>query len=246
MPFHTAGNLGGLFTSLGSDERYFRIVNMDDPSFQRRSVSFQVDGEFVDAFDDIINFVTVNFRKKYGAGHDDVTSQLIINGSDLKKGVTLKEISYPRLGISGSEWLDYEYQLLWSFKGSSKVVRYPADPAQWIRKSDPAVQLIPPLAKEYIEVDGDRQLFAKDNIASVSISFASTQGGERKVVRNLILRTGDASSTSKIAVYHDPGTQVVYQPAWYHPSLGEAKTGIVLLNSNYVYLQPPAPDQFKK
>jgi hypothetical protein len=246
VPFHTAGNLGGLFTTLGGDERYFRIVNMDDPSFQRRSVNFQVDGEFVDAFDDIINFVTVNFRKKYGGDHEDVTSQLIINGSDLKKGIALKEISYPRLGIPTADWLNYEYQLLWSFKGSSKVVRYPSDDKKWISSSDPAVSLIPPLTKEYIEVDGDRTLFAKDSIASVNVSFASYQGGQKKVVRNLIMRVGDPGSTSKITVYHDPGTQVVYQPAWYHPTLGQAKPGISLLSSNYLYLQPPTPDKFQK
>jgi hypothetical protein len=246
VPFHTAGNLGGLFTSLGNDERYFRIVNMDDPSFQRRGINFQVDGEFVDAFDDIINFVTVNFRKKYGGDHEDMTGQVIINGADLKKGIHLKEISYPRLGIATSDWLNYEYQLLWSFKGSSKVVRYPSDNNVWIKSSDPAVSLIPPLAKEYIEVDGDRSLFAKDSIASVSVSFASTQGGTKKIVRSLVMRVGDANSTSRITIYHDPGTQVVYQPAWYHPSRGQAKADISLLSSNYLYLQPPALDKFVK
>ena len=246
VPFHTAGNLGGLFTTLGGDERYFRIVNMDDPSFQRRSINFQIDGEFVDAFDDIINFVTVNFRKKYGGDHEDVTSQVIINGADLKKGIALKEISYPRLGIPTADWLDYEYQLLWSFKGSSKVVRYPADEKKWITSADPAVSLIPPLSKEYIELDGDRLLFTKDSIASVNVSFASTQGGQKKVVRNVILRANDPSSTSKITVYHDPGTQVVYQPSWYHPTKGQARIALALLTSNYLYLAPPAQDKFVK
>ena len=246
VPFHTAGNIGGLYSTVGADERYFRIVNMDDPAYQRRAINFQVDGEFTDAFDDIVNFVTVNFRKKYANGQDDVTAQLIINGSDLKKGISLKEISYPRLGIQTADWLDYEYQLLWSFKGKSKVVRYPADDRQWIRSADPAVSLIPPLTKEYIEIDGDRQEFMKDSIASVNLSFASVQGGEKKVVRSAILRAGDQNSTTKITVYHDPGTPVVYQGAWYSKEKGQAKADMNVLTSNYLFVTPPPADKFKK
>ncbi len=245
VPFHTAGNLGGLYSQLGADPRYFRIVNMDDPAFQRRDINFQVDGEFVDAFDDIINFVTVNFRKKYSNGQADVTSQVIINGSDLKKGVNLKQISYPRLGLETADWLGYEYQLLWSFKGKSKVVRYPADETQWIKSSDPAVSLIPPLVKEYIDVDADRQEFAKDSIASVNVTFASIQGGDKKVVRSLVLRAGDQTSTSKVTVYHDAGAPIVIQPSWYSKEKGEAKEASVL-TSNYLFLSPPAAEKFKK
>jgi len=246
VPFHTAGNIGGLYSSMGSDERYFRVVNMDDPAFQRRNINFQVDGEFVDAFDDIVNFVTVNFRKKYTNGQTDVTSQLIINGTDLKKGVNLKDISYPRLGLQNSDWLDYEYQLLWSFKGKTKVVRYPADEKQWIKSSDPAVSLIPPLIKEYIEVDADRQQFAADSISSVDINFLSVQGGDKKPVRHIILRVGDQNSTSKITVYHDANSPVVYQATWYSKSKGQATAELARLNSNYLFMATPAPELFKK
>jgi hypothetical protein len=246
VPFHTAGNIGGLYSSLGEDERYFRIVNMDDPAFQRRNISFQVDGEFIDAFDDIVNFVTVNFRKKYGEGQDDVTSQVIINGSDLKKGINLKEIAYPRLGAQTADWLNYEYQLLWSFKGKSKVVRYPADEKQWIKSRDPAVSLIPPLTKEYIELDADRQQFTADSVASVNISFASVQGGDKKVLRSVILRSGDQGSTTKTTVYHDPGTPVVYQTTWYSKEKGQAKPDLAVLSSNYLFLASPPSDQFKR
>ncbi|MBK8953472.1 MAG: hypothetical protein IPM85_15635 [Chitinophagaceae bacterium] len=185
VPFHTAGNLGGLYSALGEDTKYFRIVNMDDPDFQKRSISFQVDGKFFDAFDEIINFATVNFRKKYSNGQDDVTSQVIINGEDLKKGVSFKDVMYPRLGLSTSEWLNYEYQILWSFKGKQDVVRYPSDAKEWIKSSDPAVSLTPPLVKEFIELDGDREQFRTDSISSVNVNFASVLGGQKTVLRVL-------------------------------------------------------------
>jgi hypothetical protein len=246
VPFHTAGNLGGLYGQLGTDSNYFRIVNMDDPAFQRRSINFQVDGEFVDAFDDIVNFVTVNFRKKYGNGQDDVTSQLIINGADLKKGLNLKEISYPRLGLQTADWLNYEYQLLWSFKGKTKVVRYPADEKLWIKSADPAVSLIPPLIKEYVEIDADRPQFARDSVSSVNVSFATVQGGDKKVARNVVLRAGDQSSSTKTTVYHDPGSPVVVQTIWYSKEKGQTKANLSVMSSGYLFLSPPPSDKFTK
>ncbi len=65
VPVDTAGNLGGLYTALKDDSRYFRLVDLSDPAFEFRPVHFQVDGDYVDAFQDTINFVSVNFRKSY-------------------------------------------------------------------------------------------------------------------------------------------------------------------------------------
>ena len=244
VPLHTSGNLGGLYNTLGTDDKYFRVVNMNDPAFQRRSINFQIDGEYVDAFDDIVNFVTVNFRKKYENGQNDVTDQVIFNATDLKAGKNLKEISYPRLAITNADWLNYEYQLVWSIKGRSKTIRYPADDKQWIKSADPAVSLIPPFVKEYIEMDADRSLFKSDSISSANISFASSLAGEKKMVRNVILRQGDISSLNKLAIYHDPASPVVYQTKWYSPN-GEYNEAISLMTTNYLYFVPPAKDKLK-
>lgn len=246
VPFHTAGNLGGLYSTLGEDEKYFRIVNMDDPDFQKREISFQLDTKFNDAFDDIINFVTVNFRKKYSNGQKDVTSQVMLNADDLKKGVIAKSVFYPRLGLTGSEWLNYDYQVLWSFKGRKEVVRFPAEEGKWATTSDASIGLTPPLAKEFIEIDGDREQFRTDSISSVNISFASVLGGEKKVVKNIVLRAGDQASTSKISIYHDLQSPVVYQSTWYSKTKGEAKTDLGMLGSSYLFLLPPAANTFKK
>lgn len=246
VPFHTAGNLGGLYNQLGEDDRYFRIVNMDDPAFQRRAITFQMDGKFTEAFDEIINFVTVNFRKRYSNGQPDMTAQVILNGEDLKKGINMREIAYPRLGLPTADWLNYEYQLLWSFKGRQDVVRYPADAKSWISSADPAVPLTPPLVKEFIELDADRDQFRTDSISSVNINFASTLGGEKKVVKSVILRVADPSSTAKITLYHDPGSPVVHQATWFSRHKGQAKGEMGVLASSYLFVAPPAADKFKK
>ncbi|MEO8582836.1 MAG: hypothetical protein ABI415_03505, partial [Flavitalea sp.] len=238
VPLHTSGNLGGMYANNGTDEKYFRIVNMNDPSFQRRGITFQIDGEYVDAFDDLVNFVTVNFRKKYDSTQYDVTDQLIFSAADLKDGKSFKEISYPRLGMQKSDWLAYEYQLVWSIKGKAATIRFPMDEQQWISSSDPAISLVLPFKKEYIEVDADRQLFKSDSMSSANISFATSLGGDKKVVRNVILRQGDQSSVLKTAVYHDSGSPVVYQTKWYSPK-GELTDQLKLISTNYLFLVPP-------
>jgi hypothetical protein len=171
---------------------------------------------------------------------------LIINGNDLKKGINLKEIGYPRLGLQTADWLEYEYQLLWSFKGKPKEVRYPSDATKWIKSSDPAVSLIPPLVKDYIEVDADRQQFMTDSISSVDINFLSIQGGDKKPVRHIILRSGDQTSTSKISIYHDQEAPVVFQATWYSKSKGAAKMELAQLKSNYLFLTSPSANKFVK
>lgn len=246
VPFHTAGNLNFLFDKLGEDKRYFRVVNMASPDFEYRSVNFQVDGDFVDAFDDIINFVTVNFRKKYGNGQADVTRQMVINVNDLKKDVRIKEINYPRLGIQSDEWMNYEYQLVWSFRGNQKPVRVPAAADQWIKSNSSHHSLIPPLVRENVELDADRLEFSANNVSSVSINFAGIQAGEKKVIRTVILRADDKSSTNKISIYHDTGSPVAYQPTWYSKSNGQVIGEMKVLNGGYLFFVPPTPDKFIK
>src|SRR5438128_277160 len=69
VPINTSGNLRGIYGDLKNDPRYFRVVNLADPAFEFRSVFFQVDGEYAGSFQDAINFVAVNVRKKQPGGN---------------------------------------------------------------------------------------------------------------------------------------------------------------------------------
>ncbi|HET6225493.1 MAG TPA: hypothetical protein VFF27_04375 [Bacteroidia bacterium] len=237
VPVHSSGNIGGIFQAYGQDQRYFRIINMNDPAFQKREVHFQVDGEYLDAFNDLVNFVAVNFRKKYPNGHEDVTEKLMFNAADLKAGLSLKSISFPRLGIETADWINYEYQILWSLKGDTRVIRIPNDETKWIKSGDPAVSLVLPFKKEYIEVDADRALFKEKNTASANISFGSKIGGKSLITKSLTLRANDPESNSKVSVYHDPNTPIVYRTTWY-ATTGEKEQPLAELKTNYLFLVP--------
>ncbi|MEZ4849250.1 MAG: hypothetical protein R3B93_11675 [Bacteroidia bacterium] len=243
VPVHTSGNLGGLFAEKGTDERYFKIVDLDDPDFQKREIHFQIDGNFVDAFDELVNFATVNFRKAYTSDQADKTDELIFKRSDLEAGTYLKSINYPRLGIGGKEWLDYEYQLSWSIIGLNQPVRYPADENMWISSKDPAISLIPPFRKRVVEIDADRERFKAENIRSAQIKFFVVLGGQPRVLTNVILRADDPESLSQVNLYHDPNQPVAYQITWYSTT-GKIVNEPQLLEDDYFFLSPPDKKDF--
>jgi hypothetical protein len=244
VPVYSSGNLGGLFNTL--DSRYFRIVDMNDPAFQIRDLHFQVDGDYVDSFQDIINFVSVNFRKKYDAIHSDETKQIIISYQDVKGGNTIRSINYPRLGFTSSDWLNYEYQTGWSIKGENKTLKMPEGQDKWIKSNEPAISLRPPFGKRVIEIDADRELFRDAGVASAVIDFATVLAGTARKYKSIALRAGDAMNSISTAIYHDNGEDIVYRVTWYNKDGRQFRTGLQILDSDYLYLAPPGDGQFAR
>ena len=242
VPVYSSGNLGGLFSTL--DSRYFRIVDMNDPAFQIRDLHFQIDGDYVDSFQDIINFVSVNFRKKYDANHDDQTKQIIINYQDVKSGNTIRSINYPRLGFTSSDWLDYEYQIGWSIKGENKTLKIPEGQDRWVRSNEPAISLRPPFDKRVLELDADRGLFRDAGVVTAVIDFATVLAGNVRKYRSISLKAGDAGNSVSTAIYHDGGEEIVYRVTWYNKNGRQYRTELQVLDSDYLYLVPPSEDKF--
>lgn len=238
VPVDTAGNLGGLYGALGQDRRYFRIVNLADPAFEFRPVHFQVDGEYVDGFQDTFNFVSVNFRKSY-PDKPDFTRSLQFTANDLKAGTTIRDVAFPRLDLPGADWVEYEYQVRWSLR-DGPTLAVPPKEDQWVRTVDAAVDLVPPLEKRVVEIDADRQVFLKSGIASAVVEFATVLAGKPRLQRGkAVLRATDAAPTTKVAVYHDRSTPIAVRVSW-HAQTGQVDGKLELLESDYLYLTPPA------
>ena len=237
VPVDTAGNLGGLYAALGKDPRYFRIVNLNDPAFERRPVHFQLDGEYVDAFQDAVNFVTVNIRKTYPDGQPAFTTALTFTHADIKAGKTVQDAAFPRLGLTGSDWTSFEYQVRWSLR-DGPTVSVPAKEADWIRTQDAAVALVPPFTKRTVEIDADRKLFGDRGVATAVIEFATYLGGKQRLQRKATLRAADAASSSRVAVYHDRETPVAFRVSW-HSVTGNTAGALDVLESDYLFLTPP-------
>jgi len=242
VPLHSSGNLGGFYEELGDDENYFRIVDLNDPAFQRREVFFQIDGEYVDAFSSKINFVSVNFLKKYDS-NPDVTKSIIFNYQDVENGKQVKSVSFPRLGAENAGWLDYEYRLNWSVRGFDDPVKVPEREDEWIKSNAPVISLKPPFNKVTVEVDADRSMFKDAGIVTAIVEFASTLMGRTEKVGRVRLGAEDAESVSKLVLYHDEGEQIAYRVTWVSKYKTE-KTPVKALDSDYLYLLPPVSDDF--
>lgn len=241
VPFYSAGNISGLFDEYKDDDNYFRVISLDDVAFQNRDVAFQVDGDYIEAFNDLLNFVTVKVRKSYPEGNDTWVKEIMFTGSDLEQGINLKNVVYPRLGLSPDEFSKYEYQISWSLKGKEELIHVPADQNVWMKTTEPAISLIPPLVKETIDVDAGRDLFMMQGFASAQINFASMINGKPVPIKRLLLRVNDPEWNSQISVYHDKGQDIVYQTTWYGTE-GEIMQQMKVLESNYLFLSPPTSE----
>ncbi len=216
VPFSSTGNIAGLYKELGNDPRYFSVVDMDDPAFQKRSVHFQVDAEAADGFHDLVNFVAVSFRKKYGAEGAENLQHLMFQTADVKEGRTMKELAYPRLGNNSADWSQYEYRVEWGLKGTSQVISLPAEKDKWLTSAQPVVPLVLPFRKATLEIDAARSLFRDSGIVSAVLTIAGMQNGKSRQLRQLVLRPGDAESVSKVVVFTDTDSPVVYTVKWYN------------------------------
>jgi len=237
VPVSTSGNLGGLYQEDSQDTRSFRIVNLADAAFEFRPVYFQLDGDFLDAFQETINFVSVSFRKTY-AGQPAFTKSIQLSRADLEAGRTTATIAFPRLGLTGKDWTQYEYQVRWSLRGGP-TLSVPAKPDEWIKSSDAAISLVPPLTKRIVEIEADRQGFAGQGVNTGVVEFAILQAGRPKLERKATLRAADAVPTSRVALYVDRDSPIAYRVSW-HSANRSQEDKLAVLESDYLFLTPPS------
>jgi len=238
VPVDASGNLGGLYDALDGDERYFRTVLLEDPTFQFRDLHFQVDGDIVDAFSDLVNFVSVTVRKSY-EGNPDVTRDLVFSLDDIQQGRTMQEVSFPRLGQADDDWAEFEYRAEWSLRGGPTLSQ-PAG-GGWARGTNAVVPLRPPLEKRTIHVDVDRDAFERRGVESVVVRFATVLAGKAGKQREIRLRADDPDPSAVVVIYHDPGEAVAYQVDWYLDG-GPVSDELALLESSYLVLESPSPE----
>lgn len=237
VPIHTAGNLGGFFDQKKTDHRYFKIVNLEDPAFQRKEVSVMVNGKYMDGFGEWVNYVTFNFRKQYAHEHEDVTGRIGFSFEEIKKGVQIKTLDYPRLGIASSDWEDYEYQIHWNLLGG-KTFRVPLLEDQWIKTRSAIVNLDFPLEKSEIYIDTDKEQWDAKGVKSALISFASSVFGDKTKLKDVLIRASETELNKKINLYHDAGHQKVYRVTWYFGDHEIVEDLQVIKDSNYLTLIP--------
>jgi hypothetical protein len=237
VPIYSAGNVGGFYDAFKEDDRYFRVVDMNDPSFQVREVFFQLDGNLVDSFDEVLDHVAVRIQKRYAnPDHNSYAGTLIFNKEVISQGQFIQSVAYKRLGDPTEHWLSYDYQVAWKLLGIDSTFMQP-DTA-WRMSEAPSVSLQAPFVRQEIEIDMDREGFQERGYQSARIRFGSILGGKPFKGKAIVLRKNDTAETMRTNVYHDPDEAIVYQVTWYGAS-SKVEDPMHVLEDDYLFLIPP-------
>lgn len=238
VPVHTAGNIRGFYSQFSEDPKYFKSVNLEDAFFQKRDIFFQLDGNIVDCFAEIVNHAAVVIRVKQPGEAGYLVREIEFLREDVEKGNSLKSVNYPRAGDKSAAWLDYEYRISWSIKGTDTLLTSPPAGDAWLKSSAQILTLAPPIEKKTVEIDIDRSAFKALGIRSCEIRFSALLLGKPQQAKTLIIREHDNTQMDKNSVYMDKDSPLVYQIVW-HRVNGQKVEGMKMLESDFLSVSLP-------
>lgn len=239
VPVYSAGNIRGFYREFGDDKKYFRVVDMNDPAFQSREIHFQIDGNFIGSFGDVIDQAWVLVEKEYPEDKGDVyTGSLVFNKTRIDSGEIIQTLNYHRLGDLSETWKQFRYKVGWKFIGIDSVITVPD--SGWVTSSHSSISIEPPVEKSEIEIAVDRKLLEESKIQSVRIRFASILFQQPHKGEMVVVRANEADEKVSASVYRDKGEPVVYQVNWYTTN-ATVQDELKILDDDYLFLVPPSP-----
>ncbi|TXF90276.1 hypothetical protein FUA23_07085 [Neolewinella aurantiaca] len=210
-----------------------REVNLNDPFFQHRDINFIVDVEAMDIFDQEINYVTVNVRKRR-SGTEDFTDAATISPAVMKDKGRLAIITYARNGDGNTE--TYEYQAKWSLRGGEV---YPENP-KWLKGNWQAVTLQAPIRPRDIEFEGDLEELREAGITRATLQLRYLKyGKETETNIPLTVSKNEPLVTGRIFTDREQ-TGYAYRFIINHKEQGKLATEWeAKINDDYVYASVP-------
>lgn len=240
VPVRAAGNLQVFYEQCEEGNPYFQVVNLAMPDFQHRQVFCQLNSDYLEVFNEIVNFASVRFRKRLGNGEGASTvadTTIVFSRKDLLSGIDFKSFSYPRLGVQDSTWLTYEYRTAWSIKGIEPQKSSSVAEEKWVLASDPVLFLKPPLSKVEIDLDVDPEIMRQQEISVAEIHFYVILGGTPVLQKQVLVKSREGIGLLRVNLFADPGEPIVYRVRWYGKN-GIVEDEVRVLNSDYIYLFP--------
>lgn len=185
--------IGDFHKRYGKDNRYFRAVNLGDPTFQQREVHVSVDAALLPDFEQYVNTVTVTMRKDHQNG-EQTLREVVLDRASVKKGVGDLRMVY---GWNGDQdrlvWLDYSYRTRWSFKGGG------AFETDWTKTSAPMIDLFAPYEHRTVQLVGDGGALKSKGVRAVIVQLDYPFFGERRRPQ-LVVRPEDAIEEKQVQI----------------------------------------------
>lgn len=170
-------NLTSWYEPVRNNPRCVAAVNLNDPFFQHRDIHFILDLDAKEMFDEAVNYVTVNVRKRRSSGNP-FEDRVTLDAKYVKEHGVNATVTYARGEDRDPD--AYEYSAQWSLRGG---LVHPRNPS-WQRGSWEGVTLSPPVVPRTIEVEGDLAAMAASGITRVTVQVHYPKFG-REVEENI-------------------------------------------------------------
>lgn len=175
-------NIGDLWQRFGRDERFFRVVNLEDPTFQQREIPVAVDGSLVAELGGAINNVAVTLRKRHESGRETLREALI--DAEVAKGPPPRLVYGWDQDQDRNAWLSYDVRTRWSFKGGGEFT------TEWQKRDAAMVNLFAPYTRRQVEIVGLPSELAAKKVRAVVVQVEHDfPTGRRR--QQVVIRSGD-------------------------------------------------------
>ena len=233
QPYQVVGNLASWYNQVKDNPNCVYSVNLNDPFFQHRDIRFVLDLEAKEMFDQAVNYVTLNVRKKRSSGNDYEDHLTIDKAFVEKNGITGVK-TYAR--GEDTDPSTYEYQTQWSLRGGNI---YPKNP-RWEKGAWEGVTLEPPVTTRTIEFEADIEELSSSDISRITAQVRYKRFGE-EVETNIHISPQKGEPLVEEKIFLDKDTNgYVYRLIINHKT--EKKLVLPwepMINDNYIYANIP-------
>ncbi|WNJ19645.1 hypothetical protein [Pontibacter sp. G13] len=158
-------NAGDLFNQYGEDERMFKTVPLWDPDFQQREVIVTMDGTLENAFEDMLNSVTLVLHKEHQNGQES-SHQIVVMPQHFESGAApLNWVYGSHQDTNRLEWLNYRFHTIWQFQGGGQYETL------WDTISTAVVNLYTPFSTRSIDLEGDLEYLVESGVRAVLVEL---------------------------------------------------------------------------
>lgn len=234
-PLQLVGNVASWYDAVRDNPKCVGSVNVSNPFFDHRDISFILDLDAKEIFDESVNFVTVNVRKRRSTG-PAFEDRLTIDAAHLQKKGISATVTYARGEDTAAD--EYEYQARWSLKGGKD---WPAQPA-WTKGTWEGVTLAPPIVPRVVEAEADLERMRASGITRATIQLRYPKFGA-EAEENIQISPARNEPVVSRKLFVDRGSKgYAYRVVLNHQTLGKlALPWSAQVGDNYVYVTIP-PD----
>lgn len=229
MPVAFSQNLKTWYNSAKDNPSCVASVLLNDAFYKHMDIRFVLDLEAKEMFDQEVNYVTVNVRKKRNSGNDFIDRATIDKKFVGEKGITAA-MTYAAGEDKNADM--YQYMVQWSLRGGNV---FPPTP-QWEKGQMEAVTLKPPVVPRTIEFEADLEKLKALNISRATLQVRYLKYGQ-EVEENIHISPAKAEALVSKMLFMDRDTRgYVYRLVFNHTTSGKlALPWSAKINDYYVY-----------